>query len=247
MNQLLEMEFVDDGCLKVIYYLQDGLSFIINDKKVFRLMQTHQLLYWSKQIKIGIKQWVTKLVAEPTVAFSYWEFDIRFMYIPGTGKMILLLTVTDVYSRWLLGHLLQESIKKEDVKLFFILITETYMHPDKVHVRCDNGSQFKSTLVRDYLLSAGMEQEFTKPATPEQNAHIESYYSLLERVVCNCYEFKTKDCFNTLNRWRRFCNYERIYFATDYKSPHKNLINQGIDVDQLFRQVNERQKIVLWG
>lgn len=232
---LLEKEFVDYGYLKVTYYLQDELSYLINHKKVYRLMQAHHLLYQSKRVKIGTKQWVKKLVPEPTTAFTYWEFDIKFMYIHGTGKMVPLLTVIDVYSRWVLGHLFQESIKKEDVKIFFTQIAETYIQPNKVYVRCDNGSQFESTLVREYFLSAGIEQEFTKPATPEQNAHIESYHSLLERVICRCYEFETtKDCFDTLNRWQIFYNYKRIHSGTDYKSPYKNLINQGIEVHQLF-------------
>jgi transposase InsO family protein len=235
MKVLLEVEFVDYGYLKVTYYLQDELGYLINHKKVFRLMQVHQLLYRSKQIKIGTKQWVTKLVPEPSTAFSYWEFDIKFMYIHGTGKMVPLLTVIDVYSRWVLGHLFQESIKKEDVKTFFKQIEEIYRVPVKVYVRCDNGSQFESTLVREYFMSAGIEQEFTKPATPEQNAHIESYHSLLERVICRCYEFEeTKDCFDTLNRWLMFYNYERIHSGASYKSPYKNLLKQGIDINKLF-------------
>jgi transposase InsO family protein len=235
VKMLLEEEFVDYGYLKVTYYLQDELGYLINHKKVFRLMQVHQLLYRSKQLRVGTKQWVTKLVPEPSTAFSYWEFDIKFMYIHGTGKMVPLLTVIDVYSRWVLGHLFQESIKKEDVKSFFKQIAATYTRPDKVYVRCDNGSQFESTLVREYFVSAGIEQEFTKPATPEQNAHIESYHSLLERVICRCYEFEeTKDCFDTLNRWLIFYNYQRIHSGTSYKSPYKNLMNQGINVDEIF-------------
>lgn len=235
VKKLLKNEFIDYGYLKVTYYLQDELSYLINHKKVFRLMRIHQLLYQSKRIKVGTKQWVTKLVPEPTSAFTYWEFDIKFMYIHGTGKMVPLLTVIDVFSRWVLGHLFQESIKKEDVKCFFTKIVVTYKCPIKVYVRCDNGSQFESILVRDYFVSAGIVQEFTKPATPEQNAHIESYHSLLERVICRCYEFETtKDCFNTLNRWQMFYNYQRIHSGTNYKSPFKNLLNQGINVDQLF-------------
>jgi hypothetical protein len=38
--------------------------------------------------------------------------------------MVLLLSVVDVYSRWVLGHLFQESIKKEDGKTFFEQITK---------------------------------------------------------------------------------------------------------------------------
>lgn len=232
---LLEEEFVDYGYLKVTYYLQDELGYLVNHKKVFRLMQVHQLLYRSKQLRVGTKQWVTNLIPEPVTAFSYWEFDIKFMYIHGTGKMVPLLSVIDVYSRWVLGHLFQESIKKEDVKTFFKQITKTYMRPDKVYVRCDNASQFESTLVREYFVSEGIEQEFTKPATPEQNAHIESYHSLLERVICRCYEFEeTKNCFDTLNRWLLFYNYQRIHSGTGYKSPYKNLMKQGIDVNKIF-------------
>lgn len=103
-----------------------------------------------------------------------------------TGKMVPLLTVTDVYSRWVLGHLFQESIKKEDVKNFFKQIAETYMRPDKVCERCNNVSQLESTLVGEYFVSAGTAQGFTKPATPQQNAHIESYHSLLEKIICRC-------------------------------------------------------------
>jgi hypothetical protein len=31
-----------------------------------------------------------------------------------------------------------------------------------------------------------------------------------------------------------FYNYQRIHSGTNYKSPFKNLLNQGINVDQLF-------------
>ena len=238
---LLEREFVDYGYLKVTYYLQDELGYHINHKKVFRLMQTHQLLYQSKRQRVGTKQWVKKLVPEPTTAFSYWEFDIKFMYIHGTGKMIPLLTVIDVYSRWVLGHLFQESIKKEDVKRFFEHITKAYTSPQKVYVRCDNGSQFESALLREYFVSAGIEQEFTKPATPEQNAHIESYHSLLERVICRGYEFEqTQDCFDTLGRWLMFYNYERIHSGTDYKSPYKCLSKKGTNVGEIFVCKNQQ-------
>lgn len=235
VKTLLKQEFVDYGYLKVTYYLQDELGYHINHKKVYRLMQQHKLLYQLKKQRIGTKQWVQKLVPEPSAAFSYWEFDIKFMYIHGTGKMVPLLSVIDVHSRWVLAHLFQESIKKEDVKVFFDQVTNTYNLPQKVHVRCDNGSQFESALIRDYFASKGIEQEFTKPATPEQNAHIESYHSVLEKCICRSYEFERKaDCFDALNRWLIFYNYQRIHSGVSYKSPYKNLKMAGINTDKIF-------------
>lgn len=235
IKTVLTREFVDYGYLKMTYYLQDTFGYRINHKKVYRLMQQNRLLYQPRRIKVGTKQWVSQLVPEPTTAFSYWEFDIKYMYIHGTGKMVPLLTVIDVYSRWVLGHLFQESIKKEDVKRFFCQLLETFIQPQKVFVRCDNGSQFESALLREYFIAVGIAQEFTKPATPEQNAHIESYHSILEKVICRRYEFETiKDCEDTLQRWQMFYNYERIHSGTSYKSPHHFLLLEGIDVNKIF-------------
>lgn len=114
-------------------------------------MKRHKLLYTAKQFKIGTKQWVKELVPIPDTAFSYWEFDIKFMYVAGTGKYTPLLSVIDVKSRWLLGHLCQPSIKKADVKALMDVQIETYVIPEKITVRCDNGSQFESNLIREYF------------------------------------------------------------------------------------------------
>jgi len=233
MKILLSQEFVDYGYLKVYHYLKE--SYRINHKKVYRLMKCNMLLFVTKQVKIGTKQWVKELVPQPTVAFSYWEFDIKFMYVTGLGIYIPLLSVIDVKSRWLLGHLHQQSIKKEDVKILMDALIATYTIPQKITVRCDNGSQFESNLIREYFIGKGVEQEFTKPATPEQNAHIESYHSILERVICRQYLFETvADQLATLNRWAIFYNYKRIHSGTAYTSPYNALLKTGIDVDKIF-------------
>jgi hypothetical protein len=74
-----------------------------------------------------------------------------------------------------LVHLFSESIKNEDVKPFFVIIVATYMRADKVYVRCEYGSQFESILVRDYFLSAGIEQEFRKT----YNARLKCEYKIV--------------------------------------------------------------------
>jgi putative transposase len=237
IRTLLSTEFVDYGYFKVTHYLK--IYYVINHKKVYRLMKINKLLFKSIQCKVGTKNWVTELVPQPVVAFSYWEFDIKFMYVTGLGIYIPMLTVIDVKSRWVLGYLCQKSIKKEDVKLFMDIIITTYKIPEKIEVRCDNGSQFESNLIRQYFIEKGIKQEFTKPATPEQNAHIESYHSIVEKVICKQYAFETeKDQLNTLKRWVIFYNYERIHSGTNYTSPYQNLLKSGIDVNQLFKKAD---------
>jgi putative transposase len=246
IKALLQLEFVDYGYIKVYHFLKE--QYKINHKKVYQLMKKNKLMRTPKQVKIGTKNWVKELVPEPTVAFTYWEFDIKFMYVQGLGKYIPLLSVIDVKSRWLLGHLCQASIKKEDVKTFMETLTSVYIMPNKIQVRCDNGSQFESNLIREYFASKDIYQEFTKPATPEQNAHIESYHSILEKVICRQYLFETaQDQLNTLNRWVLFYNYKRIHSGTMYMSPYNALLTNNIDVYEKFTKPIIENKSIFVG
>ena len=84
--------------------------------------------------------------------------------------------------------------------------------PKQFIVRNDNGSQFEATIVQEYLRQKGVNQEFTKPATPQQNAHIESYHSILESAVCQRFEFEDlQDFKQVMHRWKKFYNFERIH------------------------------------
>jgi putative transposase len=142
-------------------------------------------------------------------AFDYLEFDIKYIYVAGMNRNAMLLTVIDVKTRWVLGHYFGWSIKKKEVLNLFDQIFEQYPLPKSIYVRNDNGSQFIAEEVQRYFGDKeGVTQEFCKPATPEQNAHIESYHSILERTVCQKYEFKTlRETANTLNRFIKFYNF----------------------------------------
>lgn len=245
IRTLLSLEFVDYGYFKVYHYLKR--SYLINHKKVYRLMDLNKLLNAPVSFRSGNKQWAKVLVPVPGTAFSYWEFDIKFMYVSGTGRYAPLLSVIDVKSRWPLGHLCQWSIKKEDVKALLDALIETYVVPEKTTVRCDNGSQFESGLVREYLKEKEVAQEFTKPATPEQNAHIESYHSSLERAICRKYEFGTYDeLAGKMDQWAMFYNYDRIHSGAGYKSPYEARLEEGTDVDKLFtKQTTKNDRILI--
>jgi transposase InsO family protein len=231
IKALLGEEFVDYGYLKVCYYLQEELQYVINHKKVYRLMREADLLNKPTAKHKNKKQWVTELVPKPVSSFEYWEFDIKFIYIHHLGKYAPMLSIIDVYSRYLIAWTMEWSIKKEDVKAFFALIFQDYNLPSKVIVRCDNGSQFESTLVREYLEEMGITQEFTKPATPEQNAHIESYHSIIARAVCRRFDFENlQHAKEVFNRWEVFYNQKRIHSGIEYKSPEKYLKSKNLSV-----------------
>ena len=232
ISELLRQEFVDYGYQKVTWWLRNEKMYFINFKKVYMLMKINKLLYRPKIRNRSTKQWVKDIVPKPELPFSYLEFDIKYIYISGVRRNALLLTVIDVKSRLNMTQYMAWSITKKQVVEVFQYITDHYRLPDKITVRNDNGSQFESELVRTFLADRQIVQEFTQPATPQQNGHIESYHSIVERTICRQYEFENlKDAEEVFDRFQYFYNYKRIHSGIGYRSPVRYLETTGIHQD----------------
>jgi len=218
---ILGIEFVDYGyrvmssCLR-----QEG--FLINRKKVYRLMAEQGLLYCSKiQAKSDKRKFVQYYTQQSDAPMQQLCMDIKYLHIHGAGRNALLLTVLDVYSRKILGQLLWWRIRKEQVKWLLNRIIEK--HPVKgITIRNDNGSQFIAQHVRDYLKEMQIDQEFTHVATPEENSFIEAYHSIVERTIERRYEFESiYDAALVMNRWKKHYNERRLHGSLSDQSPQQ--------------------------
>lgn len=237
---LLAQEFVDYGYLKVTHWLRKERGYVINPKKVYRLMKQAGLLNKRVVPKVKDRRWVKELVPDPVSAFDYLEVDIKHVYVAGRRKNALLISVIDVKSRWVLAQQLEWRINRWNVLQLFDRIFSTYDVPHRFYLRSDNGSQFIATEVQKYFENKGVVQEFTRPATPEQNAHIESYFSIVERVICQRYEFESlPEAQQTFNRFIRFYNFERIHSGIRYNSPYKYLLQSGMDMKSQIRSTDD--------
>ena len=226
----LKKEFVDYGYVKMTYCLRDTYDYCINRKKVYWLMKENRLLNKPLPRNRSGKTWVRDLKPSPAGAFSFWEFDIKYMYVAGKKKNALMLTVLDVTTRYTMGQLIAWSIKKADVVDLFASILSVYDLPEAITVRNDNGSQFEAQLVREYLKKMNVTQEFCRPATPQQNGHIESYHSIVERCICRRYEFGSlHELRATMKRFDAFYCNDRIHSGIDYTSPRRYAIALGVN------------------
>ena len=114
VKTLLSHEFLCYGYLKISKQLKmDGYS--INKKKVYRLMKKHQLLKPQRIRTTGKRNFIKfrKPIAEAPL--TYFEMDIKYIYIPEERRNAYLLSVIDVFSRKVIGHIFKRSIKKIDV------------------------------------------------------------------------------------------------------------------------------------
>jgi putative transposase len=226
IESLLLNDFVDYGYQKVTHYLNHQ-TFIINKKKVYRLMKEHHLLHKKRIKTTGGRQFVRFRKVNPSKPFELLEMDIKYFYVQGEERTVYLLTVIDVFSRKIVGQLLKKSIRKQDViGLLDEILSSLPCAPSEITIRSDNGSQFIAGNVRTYLKESAIGQEFTHISTPEENGHVEAFHSILERELVTKQEFETfAGLETTLKDYRQFYNEERIHSRIGNQSPDSYLKN----------------------
>jgi transposase InsO family protein len=216
-----DLEFY--GYEKVTWELHD-LGYLINKKKVYRLMDEANLLMIRERIKTrGTRQFVQFRCINAQRPLQYLVMDIKYIYINQEDRFAYLLTVLDVCTRFALGHTLRYSIKKHDVVLLLDGILQG-IKAEGIIIRNDNGSQFLAHNVRQYLQGKNITQEFTHIATPEENAYIESFHSNISRELLNrCWLESLFHARMKIREYYRIYNYKRKHRALKRKSPYQYL------------------------
>lgn len=219
---VLSEEFmISVGYINITKDLQ-SYGFIINKKKVYRIMKEYNLLIGSKIRAKGEKrQLVTWRVQRAEKPMEQLCMDIKYVYIHGARRNALLLTILDVFTRKNLGQLLWWNMRKENV--IWLLHKVLCQHETKeITIRTDNGSQFIAGLVREYLKSVEVDQEFTHVATPEENCYIEAYHSILEKQLLIYQEFTSiSEAKEVFDRWRTFYNKRKRHGSLGRKTPQQ--------------------------
>ncbi|BDX37798.1 transposase [Tenuifilaceae bacterium CYCD] len=220
IKRILCGEFVCYGYQNVTMALKSK-DFIINHKKVYRLMDENNLLLGKVIRTQGKREWVKFRKINASKPMEYLCWDIKYVWVPGERKNYYLLSLMDVYTRRILDWIFQGSIRKVDV--IKMINRVNLIHDLKgVTVRNDNGSQFIANKVRHYLRTLEANQEFTHIATPEENSYIEAFHSLLEREVIRRHDFAGfYDAKLTISAYMKFYNNERLHGALKRVPPMK--------------------------
>ncbi len=220
ITDLLGREFVCYGYKKVTKYLQRS-GYIINRKKVFRILKENNLLNHTYNYRSPARRVVesTIHVMEPN---EVWEMDIKYVYIQGENRTAYLFAILDCFTREVVGKYMGFHCTSQGVKMAidFAFLARGIVQIKNVRIRSDNGTQFVSRIVELFLSSCNIAHERIHPATPKEDAHIESFNSILEKEVIRRFEFSSfEDAENTITRFISFYNNERLHSAIDYGTP----------------------------
>ena len=219
IEKTLLQEFCCYGYRNMTEELKE-MGWIINHKKVYRLMKEHRILYGGKiKPQPFQREFIRLRNPRAESPLQYLSMDIKYVYIHGWRTNVFLLTVMDIYSRKVLIHMLRKSIKKGDVLVMLSLMLLEYK-TEGMNIRNDNGSQFIATAVREYLKTKGVLQQFSHVATPEDNAYIEALHSNLQREVIDRFEFDSiYHAQMIIDRYYKWYNQKRRHGSLKRRTP----------------------------
>jgi putative transposase len=118
------------------------------------------------------------------------------------GHRFRALTVVDICTRESLAIEVGHRLRSEHVVTVLNRLTAQRGAPTRLF--CDNGSEFSSQLVDLWAYQHQVRIDFSRPGTPTDNAHVESFNATLRRECLNAHWFESiHEAQERIEAWRR--------------------------------------------
>ena len=196
-----------------------GESWQVSHKRVERIWRKEGLKVPQKQPKRG-RLWLNNgscIRLRPEHKDHVWSYDF-VMARTSEGRAFRILTILDEYTRECLATLVKRKITSQEVidLLFELFIFRGI--PE--HIRSDNGPEFTSKDVRNWLSRLGVKTLFIEPGSPWENGYIESFNGKLRDELLNREIFTTlTEAQILIEQWRKEYNQVRPHSALGYRPP----------------------------
>jgi transposase InsO family protein len=160
---------------------------------------------------------------EATRPNEVWGADFKGWFRTKDGQRCDPLTVSDIYSRYVLACQLVRGQRIENVKPEFRKVFRRYGLPEVIRV--DNGSPFGSrgvlglSMLSAWWVQLGIDVEFIEPGHPEQNSVHERMHRTLKDETARPPSSTPQGQQRRFNRWRREFNHERPHEALGMERP----------------------------
>ena len=219
-----KIEFINAGGYhKLSHYLYRDYGYIVNHKKVYRLCEDNKLLLPGRKKISKVKGKCicqNHLIGRPD---ELWELDLKYGYIHGEERFYFILIIIDVFVRYVVNYHIGLSCTGKDLVLALNVAIERHK-PDtnQLIIRSDNGSQMTSNVFIKNIECYNNEviHELIPPATPNKNAHVEAFNSILEIEFMQVRYFKSySQAYEETVEFIHKYNTERIHGSLKWNTP----------------------------
>jgi putative transposase len=237
MKAIKENPELSCGYHLMTYGLQ-SMGYMINHKKVYRLMKENNLLEVIKRERE--KNYAKYRIVVPDGPLQVLEMDIKLVWVEESKKYVQILTIIDTFTRVVLYWTAGYTMRKEQVKAAWSHVIERHLQAADtlkralhIEVRNDNGPQFSAKAVQEFFIENNLNQVFTHPYTPQENGHIESFHSILSKHLKRNTYWKLEQLESDLTLFYERYNNTRLHGSIAYLPPmvfwkcwEKGLVNR---------------------
>jgi transposase InsO family protein len=162
-------------------------------------------------------------LTEPTQPNHVWTVDFKGWFLLGDGQRCDPLTVTDLYSHFVVGLKAQPNQQFKGTLHSFRGLMRQAGKPEIIRV--DHGSPFASvglgrlSSLSVWWIEQGIEVEFTRPAKPQDNGSHERMHRDLKAEATRPPSANLAAQQRRFERWQYTFNYERPHEALDMQLP----------------------------
>ena len=206
------------GYRRVAALLRDA-GWHVNDKRVERLWRREGLKVPMKQAKRG-RLWLNDgscIRLKPERKDHVWSYDFVH-HRTDDGRAFRALNILDEFSRECLAIRVKRKLNSTDVvdaltDLFILRGVPSF-------IRSDNGPEFITEIVRNWIAAVGAKTAYIEPGSPWENGYCESSNARLRDELLNGEVFYTsKEAQIIIEQWRRNYNTTRPHSALGYRPP----------------------------
>ena len=192
---------------------------VINDKRMYRLWKAAGLKVPRKHRKkrsTGDKKNACHVIPASFMN-DVWTWDF-VQSSTACGRTIRFLNIVDEYTRVCLSIKVGRSIKSEDAIDTLAELFSMYGVPKRI--RCDNGPEFISAAIKQWLRTLGVDVLYIEPGSPWQNGLCESFNGKLRDEYLNQAELLNEaDTRLKARAWRDDFNDQRPHSSLGYQTP----------------------------
>jgi putative transposase len=201
-------------------YLRNVKGFGWNHKRVYRIYRELELNLRIKPKKRLVREKPEPL-AVPEAINEVWSMDFMHDRL-ADGRAFRLFNVIDDCNREGLGIEVDFSLPAERVIRALDQTIEWRGKP--VTLRCDNGPEYISAVLRAWAQRHGIRLEYIQPGKPQQNAYVERYNRTVRYDWLGQYLFDSLDEVREYaTRWLWTYNHERPNMALGGITPKQKL------------------------
>lgn len=223
------------GYRKLTVLLKKRHKLKINKKKVYRLCKQMGVLRPQRKLKV---KYPKRLANNRVITDSnqLWETDIKYGWIVGEQRFFFLMCMIDVFDRAIISYhigLTCEARHLVQITQEALMKRQLFDKTEKPVIRSDNGPQFVSHLFEEACNEFGIVHERIPPKTPNKNAHIESFHSIVEQECYDRHEFDSyPQAYVVVSEFIHDYNHLRIHGSIYDLSPYeyRDAINKGLVV-----------------